>query len=575
MEISKFIPNIPWIRQYRREYLPGDFSAGLTIGAMLIPQGMAYAMIAGLPPVMGLYAAMIPALFYSIFGTSRQLSVGPVAMESLLVAAGVSALAEPGSGEYIILAFTLAFMVGALQLLFGLLRLGFIVNFLSHPVISGFTSAAALVIGANQLKHLLGVEIGRSQYFYQIVLETVANASHTHILTLGMGIAGIAIIKLGKKYFPFIPGSLTVVVIGTLATWGLGLDQLGVKILKDIPQGLPDLTLPTLTIENITNLFPIAIALVLIGFTESIAIGKAIAARHPGQRVIANRELIALGMANMSSGLFQGYPITGGLSRSAVNDQAGANTNLSSIIGSAVILVTLLFLTPAFYYLPMVVLAAIILVAALGLVNIKEAKNLWHTNRTDFWMLAATFFATLIFGIQTGIISGVVLSLVVVIYRTSRPHTAVLAKVPGSTHYRNEKRFTNLEVRKDLLIYRFDAQIYFANIEYFQENLGDCIEERGEALRAIIIHAESINYIDSSGIRGLKDIIENYQRLGLKIYFSAVKGPVRDAFFRAGLIEKIGKEHCFMDVQEAVDFHDGAEKRNYNKKFKPYTLQSN
>ncbi|MEZ4825083.1 MAG: solute carrier family 26 protein [Bacteroidia bacterium] len=575
MEIRKLIPNIPWIRQYRREYLPGDIGAGLTVGAMLIPQGMAYAMIAGLPPVMGLYAAMVPALFYSIFGTSRQLSVGPVAMESLLVAAGVGAIAEPGSGEYITLAFTLAFMVGLLQLLFGLLRMGFIVNFLSHPVISGFTSAAALVIGANQLKHLLGVNIGRSQYFYQIVIETFANAGNTHLLTLGMGIAGIVIIKLGKKYFPRIPGALTVVVLGTLATWGLGLDQYGVKILKDIPEGLPGLTLPALTVENIGNLFPIAIALVLIGFTESIAIGKAIAARHPGQRVVANRELIALGMANMSSGLFQGYPITGGLSRSAVNDQAGANTNLSSIIGSAVIMVTLLFLTPAFYFLPLVVLAAIILVAALGLVNIKEARYLWNANRTDFWMLAATFLATLFLGIQPGIISGVVLSLVMVIYRTSRPHTAVLAKVPGSTHYRNEKRFTNLETRTDLLIYRFDAELYFANIEFFGDNLSDCAEEKGEDLRAIIIHAESINYIDSSGIHGLKEIIENYQRIGLKIYFAAVKGPVRDAFFRAGLIEKIGKEHCFMDVQDAVDYHDGLDPVNGKSKFTSYTLQSN
>ncbi|MEZ4776395.1 MAG: sulfate permease [Bacteroidia bacterium] len=575
MEISKFIPNIPWIRQYRRENLPGDFGAGLTVAAMLIPQGMAYAMIAGLPPVTGLYAAAIPAILYSIFGTSRQLSVGPVAMESLLVAAGIGAIAEPGSINYITLAFTLAFMVGAMQLLFGLLRLGFIVNFLSNPVISGFTSAAALIIVGNQFKYLLGVNIGRSQYFFNIIIDTVANINQTHLLTLGMGTLGIVLIKLGKKYFPSMPGSLTLVIIGTLASWGLGLNQAGVKILGDIPSGLPAFTLPALTPKNIGDLFPIALALVLIGFTETIAIGKAIAAKHTGQRIIPNRELIALGMANLGSGVFQGYPVTGGLARSAVNDQAGAKTNLASIISAVVVMITLMFFTPAFYYLPLVVLASIIMVAALGLVNIKEARTLWNANRTDFWMLAATFFATLFLGIQTGIISGVVLSLVVVIYRTSRPHTAVLAKVPGSTHYRNEKRFTNLEVRKDLLIYRFDAQIYFANIEYFRENLNDCVEERGEELRAIIIHAESINYIDSSGIRGLTEIIENYHRIGLKIYFAAVKGPVRDAFFRAGLIEKIGKENCFMDVQEAVDFHDGIDKTNYNSKFKPYTLQSN
>ncbi len=576
MKIKDFIPILDWLPNYKPKWLQGDLSAGLTVGVMLIPQGMAYAMIAGLPPIYGLYASTVPLLIYAIFGTSRQLAVGPVAMVSLLTAAGVGAMAEAGSETYIALAIALALFVGLIQFLLGAFRLGFLVNFLSHPVISGFTSAAALIIGLSQLKHLLGVNLPRSHHVHEILISAAEQFGAINWITFAIGATGIALIMLVKRYRPAIPGPLLAVVFGILAVWGLGLTEAGVKIVGEVPSGLPAFSAPHFGLETIQSLAPIALAIALVSFMESIAVAKAIQAKHRNYKVDANQELIGLGLANIGGAFFQSYTTTGGFSRTAVNDQAGAKTGLAAIISAVLIVLTLLFLTPLFYYLPNAILASVIMVAVFGLIDWKEAVHLWHSNRTDFVMLMVTFIATLALGIEQGIGVGVVLSLAMVIFRTTRPHVAVLGKVPGTHFYRNVERFTDVEQRDDMLIIRFDAQLYFANTNYFKDKLEELTQEKGDRLKLIIINAESINNMDSSAIHALEEVLDEYRNLGIDIFFTGVKGPVRDAMVKGHLFEKIGEKNFFMSVQEAVDcYNRSCQQNGRSDQLKDYVVQSN
>ncbi len=562
MNIKQYIPAFEWLSNYKGAQFKGDLAAGLTVGVMLIPQGMAYAMIAGLPPIYGLYASTIPLIIYAFLGTSRQLAVGPVAMVSLLTATGIGALAQGGTEIYIGLAIALAFFVGAIQFLLGIFRLGFLVNFLSHPVISGFTSAAALIIGLSQLKHLLGVDISRTHHVHEILIQAVEKFGEINWITFAIGMGGIALIVGMKKINKSIPGSLLAVLFGVLAVWGLGFSDLGVKIVGSVPSGLPVFGVPNFNMETFQSLLPIALAISLVSFMESIAVAKAIQAKHKNYKVVPNKELIALGLANVGGSFFQGYPVTGGFSRTAVNDQAGAKTGMSAIISAGLIILTLLFLTPLFYYLPNAILASVIMVAVFGLIDVKEARHLWSANRSDFWMLIVTFAATLTLGIEQGIGIGVILSLAMIIFRTTRPHVAELGRVPGTDFYRNVERFKQVEERNDLLILRFDAQLYFANINYFRDKLDDLIATKGSELRSIVINAESINNIDSSAVHAIADIVTDLKANGLEVFFTGVKGPVRDAMVKGHLVDKIGEKNFFMSVQDAVDCHISHGKNN-------------
>lgn len=565
MRAKDFFPVADWLPKYSKANLQGDISAGLTVGVMLIPQGMAYAMIAGLPPIYGLYASTIPLIIYALLGTSRQLAVGPVAMVSLLTAAGVGLLADGGTETYIMLAVVLALFVGLLQFSMGVFRLGFLVNFLSHPVISGFTSAAALIIGLSQLKHLLGVQIPGSHHIHEILLHAAQEIGNTNWAALGIGVAGILLIKGAKRVNPALPGPLLAVVFGILAVWGLGLVEQGVKIVGTVPDGLPSFVVPTFSGADIKALVPIALTIALVGFMESIAVAKAIQAKHRDYKVVANQELIALGAANIGGAFFQSYPVTGGFSRTAVNDQAGAKTGMASIISALLIGLTLLFLTPLFYYLPNAILASVIMVAVFGLIDIKEAKHLWHTDRSDFWMLLATFVGTLALGIEQGILIGVALSIGVVIFRTTLPHFAVLGKIPGEAHYKNINRFDNLEQREDVLVMRFDARLYFANVNYFKEKIEAELQKRKGKLKLFILDANSINGADSSGLHALEELYDLLQSQGITFYMTSVKGPLRDILKRAHFDERLGRDNFFMRIQTAVDAYDNKDPQRFGK----------
>ncbi len=556
MNLKNVIPLLSWLPDYNKKWLRGDLSAGLTVGVMLIPQGMAYAMIAGLPPIYGLYASIVPLILYAILGTSRQLAVGPVAMVSLLVAAGVGQLAETGSEMYIAFAITLALMVGVIQLALGLFRLGFLVNFLSHPVISGFTSAAALIIGLSQLKHLLGIDIPRSNYIHEIISNAIAEIGSVSTPTLLIGLGGIALILLAKRINKAIPGPLLAVVFGILIVWLGGMEAQGVLIVGEVPKGLPSLTVPVIQYDSLMSLLPIALTISLVGFMESIAVAKAVQARHKDYELNSNQELIGLGVANIGGAFFQAFPTTGGFSRTAVNDQAGAQTGLASIISAGLIALTLLFLTPLFYFLPKAILASVIMVAVFGLIDIKEVVHLWKANRDDFFMLIATFMGTLSMGIEEGILLGVVLSLGVVIYRSSYPHIAVLGKVPGTIQYRNIERFEDVEVRPDILIIRLDAQLYFANANFFIDFLDKNVDKKGKDLKLIVLDFAAINAIDSSAMDALEEHWKIYQQHGVDIYLSGVKGPIRDAMKKGGFLENIGKEHFFTHIEDAITYFD-------------------
>lgn len=577
MNLKKYLPILDWLPNYKKDWLKGDIGAGITVGIMLIPQGIAYAMIAGLPPIYGLYTAMIPQIVYAIFGTSRQLAVGPVAMDSLIVASGVATLAQIGTENFIEFAILLAFMMGFLQVVFGFFKLGFLVNFLSRPVISGFTSAAALIIGLNQLKHILGVQITRDNRIHTLIFDAFQQLKEINWLTFAIGIASILILVFLKRLTAKIPAALVVVVLGIVLVRVFHLEQFGVQILGEIPKGLPEFIIPKFEKNTLIELFPIALTLSFIAFLEAISVAKAIEVKHTDYKVSPNQELIAIGLGNMVGSFFQTYPATGGLSRTAVNNQTGAKTPLAAIVSGLIVGVTLLFLTPVFFYLPKAVLGAIIIVAVYGLLDFSMPKELLSYSKRELIILNTTLIVTATVGIKEGIFIGIILSMAMLIYRSTKPHFAVLGQVKDTHFYRNVSRFEGLlNTTDDVLIVRFDAQLYFANVSFFKDKLEEFVAEKGAKLKLIIIDGESINSIDSSGIFMLKEIINKYKSMGIEIAFTGMKGPVRDILDKSEIIKKIDYSNCFMSIQEAVDvFEDKKKNKEIEVKYFEYIKQTN
>lgn len=546
-----------WIKNYQSVDFKPDLIAGLTVGVMLIPQAMAYAMLAGLPPIYGLYASTVPLIIYSFFGSSKHLSVGPVAIDPILIVAGISAFALAGSEDYIAMAITLALMVGLIQFSLGILKLGFLVNFLSHPVITGFTSAAAIIIGLSQLKNLLGIEISNNQYLQDIIRSVIQQAENIHWMTFLIGAIGISFLLLFNRFLPSFPAPLFMLVISIILVRIFHLDIYGVSIIGEVPQGLPMPGLPLIDLPVLKKLLPTAFALALLSFMESMAIARTIQAKYKTYKIIPNQELIALGLANAFGSLFKAFPVSGGFSRSILNEQSGAKTNLSSIISALIIILTLLFLTPLFFYLPKVVLACIIIVAVSKLINFKEAKHLLRIDRKDFLMMLVTFLCTLFLGIGEGIGIGVALSLAWIIFEASYPHYAELGRVPGTHTYRNVKRYKDLVIENDILIFRFDAPLFFANIDRFRELLLSYKSNRKEEIKAIIIDMESNTSVDSSALVVLSDLLDELQKDNIKLLFTDVKGPVRDKFHKSGLTKKIGETNFFLTIEDAINSLSG------------------
>lgn len=565
MNIKKIIPILEWLPNYEKSLFKGDLIAGITVGIILIPQGIAYALIAGLPPIYGLYCALVPQVIYAIFGSARQVAIGPVAMDSLIVATGVSTLALAGSESYIEIAILLAFMVGTIQFVLGIFSLGFIVNFLSRPVITGFTSAVALIIGINQFRNLLGVDFVQSDQIHELLEDIWLKISFYNLPTTIIGMIAVAIIFVFRKIDKRIPSALIVVVLGIIIMRFFGKNLTEVSIVKNIPSGLPSFGIPTIELEQIRELFPIALTLVMVGYLETISIGKSQETKQDVYKVRPNQELIALGLSNIFGSLFKAYPTASSFSRSAINQESGAKTGMAAFISVVMVIITLLFLTPLFYYLPKAILAAIIIVAVFALVNIKEAAFLWKANNLDFWLLISTFIATLFFGIEYGISVGVGLSLVVLIFRTSRPYVVELGKVPDANFYRNKERFEEVIIEDDILVFRFDAQLFYANSSYFRDKLDEMADKKGKALKLIVLDSESINRIDSTGVEMLKERIKFYQKKGVLFYFAGAKGPLRDALFKGGLLSIIDVNHFFMRANDAVRFFRTGDRKRQEK----------
>jgi sulfate permease, SulP family len=549
---ASVLPLLATLRGYDARTLRSDLFAGVTTAVMLVPQGMAYAMLAGLPPIYGLYASLVPVVVYALFGTCRQLSVGPVAIDSLLVAAGVGALAAAGSEQYLALAILLALMVGVLQVAMGLGRLGFLVNFLSRPVIAGFMAAAALVIMAAQVPHLLGVPLAPTQSVHLVVYEIAQHLDAVNVPTLVLGVVSVVLLVALDRLSPKVPRALAVVVLGTVAVGALGLDAAGVAVVGAVPAGLPHPAWPSLEMSAVASLFPIAITIAFVGFIEAIAVGQRMG-RGAGYDVEANRELVALGLANVAASLTRGFPVTGGLSRTLVNAQAGAKTSVASFFTAGAVALTLVALTPAFRYLPKAVLAAIIVTAVAGLIDLREVRRLWRVKRADLAMMAVTFAGTLALGIETGILVGVGTSLVVFVARTTRPHVAVLGRVPGSGGaYRNIKRFPGAETVPGVLAVRLDAQFYFGNVNFLKETLQRLEREMGEPLCAVVIDASGVNQIDSSAEAALREILSDYRARGVRLLMATVKGPVGDVLARSGFLDELGRENVTLRVEDAM-----------------------
>lgn len=548
-----------WATTYKKAYFTKDLIAGLTVGIVLVPQGMAYAMIAGLPPVYGLYTALIPVLAYVFLGTSRKVAMGPVAMDSLLVAAALGTFAITNVGDYIALAMVLVLIVGATQFLLGIFRMGFLVNFLSKPVISGFTSAAAIIIMVSQLKHLLGISVPNSNHFHEIVTLTFQEIENTNPFDLGLGVLGILIILGFKKWKRNFPAVLLVVVLGILAVYYFGLGAYGMNLVGEVSRGLPSFELPKITFENLKSLWPMGVALALVGYLETISIGKAMEERSGEETIRPSAEFIALGVSNIIGAFFHCFTSSASFSRSAINQESGAKTNLAGMFSVFLVIMTLLFFTPVFQYLPNTVLASIIMVSVFGLIDLKYTKYLWVERKDEFVVLLVTFLITLFIGITQGIVVGVLLALLLMVYRTSKPHFAELGNLKGSDYYKNINRFNDeVIIRKDLLIVRFDSQLYFGNSGFFKKKLLKQIKGKGSDLKGVILNAEAMTYIDATGADVLSKVIHDIHEMGLQFYIAGAIGPMRDIIFTTNIINELQKEFLFVTTKEAVDYFDNA-----------------
>ena len=555
--LNKFLPGLVWLQGYNKGDFKSDLFAGITIAFMLIPQGMAYAVVAGLPPEYGLYACIFPPIIYALLGTSNKISIGPVALDSILIITGLSVLAEPGSEHYLELAIALTLLVGLIQGFFGLIKFGFIANFLSHPVIVGYTSAAALIIMGSQLENMLGTDVAGGNIF-QLLYQLLINISQWNWVTVGIGVAGLWFMIYPRRFFPALPCALLLMVLGMLIS-GLGDAQsFGVDVIAHVPQGLPSLSVPKLSMQELAGLLPVAMTVALMGYVGTMSICKS--QEKPTDKISArpNQELLAVGVANFVGAFLKAFPVSASFSRSAAFRAAGSLTQVSAVVSSVFILVTVLYLTPFFasYPLPKALLSAIIIVSVAGLFKYGQMKQMFQQSRREFYILMITFFITLLLGVQQGLLLGVALSILMVIYNTANPHMTELGAIQDGL-FRNVNRFTDAAVRDDVLIFRFDAPLYFANKDYFVEKLYSWVKQReGDALRYVIFDAEAVNSLDSTAILMLQQVIENFKDQDIQFFISNPIGPVRDVIKQSSLQDYMCEQSMFTTINDAITYID-------------------
>ncbi len=561
--LTALMPILDWAPRYTRGDAVNDLFAAVIVTIMLVPQSLAYAMLAGLPPVVGLYASILPLVAYAIFGTSRTLAVGPVAVVSLMTAAAVAPIAAAGSAAYVTAAVTLAFLSGLVLLAMAVLRLGFLANFLSHPVISGFISASGILIATSQMKHILGIR-AEGDTLPNILAGLAQGIGGANLPTLVIGIAATGFLFWARRSLKALlrrvglgprpaellakAGPLAAIIISILAVVVFGLDQAGVRIVGEIPAGLPPFALPSFDPSLWMDLLPAAVLISLVGFVESVSVAQTLAAKRR-QRIVANQELVGLGTANIASAISGGYPVTGGFARSVVNFDAGAATPLAGAATAIGILGATLFLTPLFRYLPQAVLAATIIVAVLSLVDLAAIRRTFAYSKADFAAMAATILLVLLVGVEAGIVAGVALSLLLFLWRTSTPHVAIVGQVPGSEHFRNVERHS-VRTSPELLSLRVDESLYFANARFLEDRILAEVAAR-PALKHVVLMCSAVNMIDASALESLEAIAERLASAGIGFHLSEVKGPVMDGLQRSDFFDHF-KGRVFLSQFDAA-----------------------
>ncbi len=563
-QLKTYLPILGWAPSYSKTEAVNDLLAAVIVTIMLVPQSLAYAMLAGLPPYVGLYASILPLVVYAIFGTSRTLAVGPVAVVSLMTAAAVSQVAAQGTPEYLSAAITLAFLSGLVLIAMSILRLGFLANFLSHPVISGFITASGVLIAASQLKHILGIK-AEGDTLPAMLRELTAGLDQINVYTFIIGASAISflfwvrknlkplLVKFGLKprnaELLAKAGPIAAIAVSIMAVVLFSLDDMGVKIVGMIPGGLPPFALPSFNLELWTQLVVPAVLISLVGFVESVSVAQTLAAKRR-QRIVANQELAGLGASNIAAAISGGYPVTGGFARSVVNFDAGAETPLAGAYTAVGILAATVFLTPLFKFLPQAVLAATIIVAVLSLVDLDAIRRTYSYSKADFAAMAATILLVLLVGVEAGIVTGVALSLLLFLWRTSRPHMAIVGQVAGTEHFRNIERH-KVTTNPAILSIRVDESLYFANARFLEDTIYDRVAAQPK-LKHVILMCPAVNMIDASALESLEAIAHRLGTAGVGFHLSEIKGPVMDALKRSDFFEHF-KGRVFLSQFEAVN----------------------
>jgi SulP family sulfate permease len=549
--VKRFIPGIALITDYEASWWRPDIIAAMSLWAVLVPQAMAYAQLAGVPAVYGLYTAFAAMIGYAIFGTSKYLNQGPESAVAIVAASTLLPLAGGDGERYILLGSMLAILVGIWAIFGGLAKLGFITRYISRPILTGYIVGSAWIILISQLPALLGFSVDEEGY-YSAIGSIVRNLEMTNLWTLGLGLALIAVIYAMKRFTPKLPAYLVAAIVGTVLVALFHLDDFGISLIGTIQSGVPLPKIPFVDLPDVMDLIFPAAGIALLAYADSVVTAESLA-RPAGHKVDADQEFFGLGAASIASGFFQGFPVNGSQTRSVVLADSGAKSQMSGIISSILVVITLVLLTPLFELLPNVALAAIVIVAGIGLFDLPEIRRLWRIQRADFVLMIITALAVIVIGMLPGILIAVVLSLLDVARRSSSPHTATLVQVPGTDTYRDVDHVKNGEPIPGLLLYRFDAPLFFANVSVMADELSRLVDEADPPYRWVLIDAESIHDIDTTAAQGLEELIEDLRADGLKVVFARLRNAVRTIMDAAGLIDLIGEDNIYLEIDDGVD----------------------